>query len=331
VARHHGERRDRRVPTGTGTPDSVGSNKDGGDVTIATALRSGGFVVTAELGPPARPDTDPVRETALALVGVVDAANVTDNQAATVKLSPLVSASVMIAEGLDPILQVTTRDRNLMAIQSDLLGAWALGVRAILALSGDPLSVGPYGEITKPVSDVDSTGLVRVICAMNEGKLAAGEELSEPTGFLVAAAANPFVDTIEKLEAKIAAGVGFFQTNIVYDVEGFSKWFAPVVAAGIPERAPFLVGVNPPRSTRMLEHMDAHIPGVEVDEATYAKMADLAGDEAKAAGIGVAVDVIRGLQGVKGVTGVHLMAPGWEREAVPRVTEQAGLHPSGRA
>jgi methylenetetrahydrofolate reductase (NADPH) len=231
----------------------------------------------------------------------------------------------MMEEGLAPILQVTTRDRNVMALQSDLLGAWALGVRSVMALSGDPLTVGPYDGRTKAVSDFDSVGLVALVAEMNAGRLAAGEELSTPTGFCIVSAANPLVDSIEKLEQKLDAGVHCFQTNIVYDVDRFTEWFEPVVAAGIPERAPFLVGVTPPRSTRMLEHLHKNIPGVEVDEATFSSMDGLTGDEAKAAGVTVAVRVIGRLREVAGVTGCHIMAPGWEAEAVPRVVEAAGL------
>jgi len=295
---------------------------------LKDALASGRFVVTAELGPPANPDAELVRVKARALAPVVDAANVTDNQAATVKLSPLAASVWMLEEGLAPILQVTTRDRNLLAIQSDLLGAWALGVGAVLALSGDPLKVGPYEPHAKPVADIDSTGLLRLVKRVNGGTLAAGEPLETPTGFLAASAANPLVDTPERLEQKLAAGADFFQSNIVYDVDRFAEWFAPVVAAGIPERAPFLVGVTPPRSTRMLRHMHDNIPGVEVDDATFARLEGLEGDEAKAAGVEVAVDVIRRLRGVAGVAGVHLMAPGWEAEAVPCVVEGAGLRAS---
>src|SRR5581483_11904761 len=134
---------------------------------------SGQFVVTAELGPPLDPDPEAVRTKARALAPVVHAANVTDNQAATVKLSPLVCSVWMIAEGLEPILQLTTRDRNVMALQSDLLGAWAIGVKTILALSGDPLKVGPYESIAKPVSELDSAGLARLALQMNDGRLAA--------------------------------------------------------------------------------------------------------------------------------------------------------------
>jgi methylenetetrahydrofolate reductase (NADPH) len=294
-------------------------------VTFATALASGEFVVTAELGPPVNPDPEAVRRTARALAPWVHAANVTDNQAATVKLSPLACAVFMLEEDLEPILQLTTRDRNVLALQSDLLGAWALGVRSVMALSGDPLKVGPYEGLTTPVSDFDSVGLARLVTQLNEGHLAAGEKLSSPTAFSIVSAANPLVDSISKLEQKLDAGVRCFQTNIVYDVGRFAEWFEPVVAAGIPERAPFLVGVTPPRSTRMLEHMHKNIPGIEVDPATFEAMEGLAGDEAKSTGVDIAVSVIGQLRSLAEVRGCHLMAPGWEAEAVPRVLESAGL------
>jgi methylenetetrahydrofolate reductase (NADH) len=286
---------------------------------LRDVLGSDEFVVTAELGPPLEPDADLVREKARALAGVVHAANVTDNQAATVKLSPLACSVWMMEEGLEPILQVTTRDRNVMAIQADLLGAWALGVHTVLALSGDPLKVGPYESIARPVSELDSLGLSKLIAEMNQGRLAAGEELESPTEFLIAGAANPLLDTVERLQQKIAAGARMFQTNIVYDVDRFAEWFAPVVAAGVAEDAPVLVGVTPPRSIRMLRHMHDNIPGIEVDEATFARMEGLEGDEAKAAGIEIAADVVDRLRDLQGVAGVHVMAPGWEAEAVPAV------------
>jgi 5,10-methylenetetrahydrofolate reductase len=298
-------------------------------VTFATALAGGEFVVTAELGPPVNPDPEAVRRTARALAPWVHAANVTDNQAATVKLSPLACSVFMLEEGLEPIVQLTTRDRNVLALQADLLGAFALGVRSVMALSGDPLKVGPYEGLTTPVSDFDSVGLVRLIAQLNEGHLAAGEKLSDPTAFCILSAANPLVDSISKLEQKLDAGVQCFQTNIVYDVDRFAEWFAPVIDAGIPERAPFLVGVTPPRSTRMLEHMHNNIPGVEVDAVTLARMAGLEGAEAKAAGVEIAVDVIQAIRKLAHVSGIHLMAPGWERDAIPQVAERARLGAHG--
>ena len=158
---------------------------------LRDVLAAGDFVVTAELGAPLNPDPELVRQKARALAGHVHAANVTDNQAATVKLSPLACSVWTQETGLEPVMQLTTRDRNVMALQSDLLGAWALGVRAVLALGGDPLKVGPYESLATPVSDLDSLGLVRLIVGLNEGRLAAGETLESPTAFLVAQRREP--------------------------------------------------------------------------------------------------------------------------------------------
>jgi methylenetetrahydrofolate reductase (NADPH) len=294
------------------------------DVTFRDALSSGEWVVTAELGPPVDPDPDAVRRTARALAPAVHAANVTDNPAATVKVSPVACSVWMLAEGVEPILQLTTRDRNLVALQSELLGAWALGVRSVLTLSGDPLRVGAYEGLASAVSDIDSTGLVRLIGTMNSARLAAGEELRTPTGFAIGSAMNPLLDSLEKVEQKIEAGVHFFQTNIVFDVDRFAGWYSVMVDAGVPERASVLVGVMPPRSTRALRHLHDNIPGVEVDDATFARMEGLQGDEAKLAGLAVAADAVRRLRGLPGVAGVHIMAPGWEAEAVPRLVADAG-------
>jgi len=297
-------------------------------MTLRDVLASGSFALTAELNPPMDPVAEPFRLAAAALAPKVTAANVTDNAAATVKVSPLAAATWMLGQGLEPIMQVTTRDRNLMALQADLLGAWALGVRNILALSGDPLKVGRYADMATKVSDLDSLGLVRLIRKLNDGQLAAGETLTTPTGFYVASAMNPLADSHGKIVAKIAAGTQFFQTNIVYDVSRFAKWFEPLVADGTLDGIPVLVGVMPPRSIRALEHMHNNIPGVEVDDATFARLAGLAGEEAKMAGVQVAADVISQLREVPGVAGTHIMAPGWEAEAVTRVIDMIGIEAS---
>lgn len=289
-------------------------------------LAAGTFAVTAELSPPLEPDAAPVRAAAAAIKGLVDAANVTDNPAATTKVSPLAASTWLIENDVDPILQVTTRDRNIMAIQSDLLGAWALGVRSVLALSGDPLKVGRYAGLATDVKDIDSGGLLRLIRSLNNGELAAGETLKTPTDFFVAAAMNPLVDTASRLRGKIEDGARFFQSNIVFDVPRFAEWFGPLVSGGALGGTPVIVGVMPPRSTRALDHMHKHIPGVEVDDATFDRLAGLSGEEAKAAGVSVAADVIKQLRTVPGVAGVHIMAPGWETEAITRVVSAAGLH-----
>jgi 5,10-methylenetetrahydrofolate reductase len=295
---------------------------------LRDVLAAGAFGVTAELNPPMNPVAEPVRRTAAALAKKVTAANVTDNGAATVKVSPLAAVTWMIEQGLEPIMQVTTRDRNIMALQAELLGAWALGVRNILALSGDPLKVGRYADIATKNTDLDSLGLVKLIRKLNDGQLAAGETLTTPTDFYVASAMNPLADSPEKVAAKVAAGTQFFQTNIVYDVPRFARWFVPLVEDGLLDRTPVLVGVMPPRSIRALEHMHNNIPGVEVDDATFARLAGLTGEEAKDAGVKVAADVIGRLREMPGVAGVHIMAPGWEAEAVTRVVAAAGIDAS---
>jgi 5,10-methylenetetrahydrofolate reductase len=292
---------------------------------LADLLAAESFVVTGELGPPASADGDAIVTAATALAGVLDAANITDNQAATVKMSPLAAATFVQAAGVEPILQMTARDRNLLALQADLLGAHALGVRTVLALGGDPLKVGRYEGTATHVRDLDSLGLIELIAAMNAGTLRMGEELPAPTGFLIVGAANPLVDSLQRVQQKLDAGVGMFQTNIVYDVDRFAQWFEPFVQAGVAERAPVLVGVTPPRSERMLRHLHDNIPGVEVDDATFARMGGLQGEDAKAEGIAIARDVIAALREVPGVAGVHLMAPGWEAEALPLVAEAASL------
>jgi 5,10-methylenetetrahydrofolate reductase len=292
---------------------------------LRDTLAAGTLAVTAELSPPLDPVAAPVRAAAAAIKDLVDAANVTDNPAATAKVSSLACSMWVMGEGLAPILQVTTRDRNVMAIQSDLLGAWALGVRNVLALSGDPLKVGRYVGIATEVKNTDSLGLVRLIRKLNAGELAAGEKLGVPTDFFVGSALNPLADSVARVEAKVEAGTQFFQTNIVFDVPRFAEWVALLADRGLLADTPVIVGVMPPRSTRALEHMHNHIPGVEVDDATFARLDGLTGEDAKAAGVSVAADVISGLRKVPGVAGVHIMAPGWEVEAVTRVVAAAGL------
>src|SRR5215469_797805 len=288
-------------------------------MTFRDVLASGKFAVTAELSPPGNPVAEPVRRAAAAIAGLVDAVNVTDNPAATPKVSSLVTSTWLLGAGVEPIMQITTRDRNLLALQSELLGAWAVGIRNLLVLSGDPLKVGKYAELAQFVGDVDSNALIRLVAALNSGQLAAGETLSTPTDFLTAAALNPLVDSEVKIAGKVAAGARFFQTNIVYDAGRFADWFAPHVESGVLGGAPVLVGVMPPRSTATLEHMHKNIPGVEVDEVTFAKLAGLSGEDAKAAGVEVTAAVIEQLRKVPGVAGVHIMAPGWEAEAITRV------------
>jgi len=198
---------------------------------LGGVLAAGGFAVTAELGPPRDPDAAVVRAAGRALRDHVTAVNVTDNPAATVKMSPVACAALLLDEGLEPILQLTSRDRNLMALQAELLGAWALGVRSVLALGGDPVTVGVYDGLAAEVRDVDAAGLARVITGLNAGRLAAGELLEMPTGFLIIGAANPLVDAPDRLRASpnvpTMAELGLKEVTT-------QSWSSIMVPAGTP-------------------------------------------------------------------------------------------------
>lgn len=291
---------------------------------LQLVLESGAFAVTAELGPPKGADAEPVRRKSRILKGYCDAANITDNQAAVVRMASWAGALIAIEEGVEPIMQMTTRDRNVMALQSDLIGAWALGVRNILALSGDPIKIGNHPD-AQPVSEVDSTALTAMISAMkNDGVFANGEKVPTPPSFFVASAANPTMDTSEKIASKITAGTDFFQSNIIYDIAAFKAWFEPLRDSGAFGSAPFLAGVTPPKSEQILRHMHERIPGVTVPDATFERMAGKEGKAAEEAGMAIAVDVIEAVRQIDGVAGVHLMAVAWE-EAIPEIVERAGL------
>lgn len=296
------------------------------DSKLRTLLDRGEFVVTAEIGPPKSGSVEPIRKKAQALSGYCDAANVTDNQAAVVRLAAWAGSLVLLEEGLEPIMQVTTRDRNVMAIQSDLLGAWALGIRNILALSGDPIKIGNH-PMCKEVGEIDSTGLVRLAVEMrDEGKLYNGEEIDPAPRFLVASAVNPTLDGREKVRQKVEAGTDFFQSNIVYDLRAFRRWMEPLYNEGLFERAPLLVGVTPPKSEKMLRHINDNIPGVNVPEEVLQRMAGKEGDAAAEEGKSIAVEVIESLRRMECIGGVHIMAIAWE-EVVPEIVEAAGVKP----
>lgn len=293
---------------------------------LSRLLARGDFVVTAEIGPPKSADAAAVRSKVRAVRGYCDAVNVTDNQAAVVRMAAWAGSLVALEEGVEPIMQVTTRDRNLMAIQSDLLGAWALGVRNVLCLSGDPIKIGNH-PMCKEVSEVDSTGLVRVVAELrDEGKFYNGEPADPAPRYSIAAAANPTLDSEEKIRQKVEAGTDFFQSNIVYDVRAFRRWFEPLLDRGYFEQVPLLVGVTPPKSENMLRHIDRNIPGVSVPSEIMSRMAGKKGEEAARTGKEIAVEIVTSLREIAGVRGVHIMAIAWE-EVVPEIVESAGLYP----
>ncbi len=314
------------------------ARKSGGN--LERALRQGHFAVTAELGPPRGWDAAFVRKKAQILKGWVDAANVTDNQAAVVHMSSIATGLLMIEEGLEPIIQMTCRDRNRLAMQSDLLGAAAHGVHNLLCLSGDHQSKGDHPG-AKNVHDIDSIQLVAMVRAMrDENHYQNGRDI--PGGgprLFIGAAANPFADPAGmrpyRLRKKAQAGADFIQTQLVYDVPRFREFMKKVVDLGAHERVAILAGVGPLKSPGMARHLRLNVPGMAVPESLDARLEaavkGIAGDDKTARstawreeGKRICVELIQEIREIEGVAGVHIMAIEWE-EAVPEIVKAAGL------
>jgi 5,10-methylenetetrahydrofolate reductase len=293
---------------------------------LQKVLKEKEFAVTAELGPPRGADPEKVREKARLLKPYVDAANVTDNQSAVVYMSSLAACVLMLEEGLEPVFQITCRDRNRLALQSDLLGAGALGIRNVLLLTGDHPSIGDHPE-AKGVFDLDSQQLVRLTKKMrDEGKLLNDKELSKNPEFFIGAAASPFNEPMEahliQMERKVRAGVEFFQTQIVYDIERFSQWMEEVRRRGITERSFILAGVAPIKSLGMAKYMKNFVPGVSVPDGIIRRMEEA--QDKKEEGLNICLEMIEGVKEIEGVSGIHIMAIGWE-EIVPEIVKMSGV------
>ncbi len=306
--------------------EDAGSGRLWPDTALARVLASGGFAVTAEVSPPRGPDAEAVRKKARALRGWVHAANVTDNQRAVGRMSPLAASVLLLEEGVEPVLQLTTRDRNRLALLSELLGAAALGVGNLLCLTGDPIEVGEYPG-ARAVHDVTSLELVGLADSLRRGRFPSGGEIRPRPQFLVGAAENPVADRSGglRLQAKLSMGADFIQTQIVYDLPRFRRWLREVEERGLLEKARILVGVTPLKSVRMARFLAESVPGVVVPEDVVRRM-EGARDERKE-GLRIAIEIILELRSLP-VSGVHVMAVGWE-EAVPEVLEGAGLGRAG--
>lgn len=285
-------------------------------------MEAGKFVVTAEVAPLKGTDTTEVVEVAELLRGKIDAANVTDQQSSVMRLGSLVTSHLLKEKGLEPVFQVTCRDRNRIALQSDLLSAWVLGIENVLALTGDVPSLGDHPQ-AKPVFDLDSTQLLWVIGRLNEGYDMVGNELKGQPNFFPGAVVNPGADTeasfelqLIKMEKKIKAGARFFQTQAIYDVDSFVKFMKRVEGF----RVPVLAGIIPLKSAGMARFMNKNVAGIFVPEELIKKMAN-AEDKAQT-GIQIAADLIKELKDI--CQGVHIMAIGWEKR-VPQILEAAGL------
>jgi methylenetetrahydrofolate reductase (NADPH) len=305
-------------------------------------LAAGHFAVTGELEPPKSHDAEIVRKRGTVVEECLDAANITDNQTAIVRMSSIGSAILLKGSSLEPVIQITCRDRNRLAMQADLLGAAAHGIKNVLCLSGDHQSFGNHPG-AKNVHDIDSMQLIRMIKEMrDESKFQCGEEI--PGGgppFFIGAAANPFADPValrpNRLAKKVAAGADFIQTQLVYDMDHFRNYMARVVDMGLHEKISILAGVGPLKSTGMARYMRDKVPGMMVPDSFVDRMADAVKGIAKedktakqeawrAEGIKICIEQCQEMKQIEGVAGVHVMAIGWET-AVRPIVEGAGLMP----
>jgi methylenetetrahydrofolate reductase (NADPH) len=309
---------------------------------LERVLAAGHFAVSGEIGPPKSFDAGLVRKKAGLLKGCVDAANVTDNQTGIVRMSSIGTGIVLMQEGLEPIVQMTCRDRNRLAIQSDLLGAAAHGILGVLCLSGDHQSFGNHPG-AKNVHDIDSMQLVHMVKEMrDEGQFQCGEEIKGGgPPFFVGAAANPFAEPIDlrphRLAKKAAAGADFIQTQLIYDMDMFRDYMKRVVDLGVHEKTAILAGVGPLKSAGMARYLRDKVPGIRVPDAIVERMEGaVAGidKEHKAArqeawraeGIKLCIEQIEELREIEGISGIHIMAIEWEA-AIRPIVEGAGLLP----
>lgn len=297
---------------------------------LQRVLEAGHFSITTEIGPPMSANGDFVRKKAQALIGLVDATNVTDNQTAIVRMSSIAASYLIQQEGMEPVVQMTCRDRNRIAIQSDLLGAYALGLKNVLCLSGDHQSFGNHPQ-SKNVFDVDSIQLINGLRIMKEEKaFMCGRVTKMPAEFFIGATANPFADPEElqliRLHKKIIAGSQFIQTQAIYDMERFSRWMEKVRKEKLHEKTFILAGILVNRSLRSIE-MTKQVAGMVVPDSYIERMKGIPSKEGQEEeGIKVALELIDEIKEIEGVKGIHIMAVGWEN-IVPRIVKEAGFLP----
>jgi methylenetetrahydrofolate reductase (NADPH) len=295
---------------------------------LRSRLASGEAVVTAEIGPPRGADPAAIGATAGPLRGWVDAVNVTDNQGAFVRMSSLAGSVLALAAGVEPVMQLTCRDRNRIALQSDLLGAAALGIRNVLLMTGDHPRFGDHPQ-ARPVFDLDSVQLVQAARGLRDhGRLLSGRTLATAPDWLIGAVENPSAPPARfraaRLGKKVAAGAEFVQTQYVFDVPQFARWLGEVRDLGLDQRCAILAGVGPVRSIRALEHLAASVPGVQVPAALARRLRGVPASQVAAEGLRICADTIQQLLKLPGVRGIHLMAPGFEH-GVPEILDLAGL------
>jgi len=297
---------------------------------LASVLRAGHFAVAAELSPPKGVDLERIARDAGTLRDYADAVNVTDNQAASVRMASMPVAALLLKHGVEPVMQMTCRDRNRLAIQADLLGASALGIRNLLCLSGDHGVWGDHPH-AKSVYDLDSIHLVRLVHNLTEnGTLDNGRSISPSPQFFFGAAANPFAPPFDyrpiRLAKKVAAGARFVQTQLIYNVERFRTYMARVRDLGLHEKVYILAGVGPVRSVGAARFMATKVAGMEVPDDIIERMEKTPKAAQPEEGIRICAEIVEQVREIPGVAGVHIMAVHWA-EAVPEIVTRVGLYP----
>ena len=312
------------------------------DSRLEKVLTAGKFAVTAELGPPQNADPEAIKKKAVAwasahrfggaspaLRSCVDGANITDNQTAIVRMSSIAAAAIAISCGVEPVVQMVCRDRNRIAMQSDILGAAALGVKNLLCLSGDHQKFGNHPQAAN-VFDIDSVQLIAMVKGMRDEKqFLCGDPIKEHEPRLfIGAVENPFADPFEyrvlRLAKKVEAGADFIQTQCVFDVEKFARWMGLVVAEGLHKKVYILAGLTPVRSHKALVYMKNEVAGMSIPDELIKRM-ESAG-EPKEEGVKICLEMIEQVRNIEGVAGIHLMPIGWE-SITPVILERAGLLP----
>jgi methylenetetrahydrofolate reductase (NADPH) len=297
---------------------------------LEKVLRAGHFAFTGECGPPKGANIDHLKEKIAHLKGMVDAVNITDNQTAVVRMSSWAASTILIQEGIEPNFQMVCRDRNRLSMQSDILGAYAVGIRNMLCLSGDHQRFGNHPQ-AKNVFDLDSMQLIALAKKMrDEGKFLNEEELDVSPRLFIGAASNPFADPTEfrvyRLAKKIASGADFVQTQCIYNMDIFRDFMKKAVDMGLHEKCYILAGVTPMKSVGMAQYMAKAVPGMDVPESLINRLRGAGKGKAAEEGIKFALEQIEEFKEMEGVAGVHLMAIEWEHK-VPEIAKKGGLLP----
>ncbi len=293
-------------------------------------LSAGHLAVTSECGPPRGSDSEVITKKAEMIKDYVDAINITDNQTSMTRLCSLAACIRLKLMGLEPVLQMVVRDRNRIALQSDILGAASFDIYNILCLSGDHQKFGDSSQ-GQNVFDLDSMQLIQAVRLMrDEGKFLGGDDIERPPQMFVGAAANPFADPFEirvpRLAKKIAAGVEFIQTQCIYNLDKFELWMKQARDRGLHEKVYILAGVTPFKSAGMAKYMKNRVPGMDVPDEVVQRMSGVPKEKQAEEGINICVETIQRLKEVEGVRGFHIMAIEWE-EKVPEIVERSGLYP----